>query len=112
MAVNKCKIGQIIIANQDIEVNAFLSDEKKIIPKGSKVIIGADKFAHHLSDGMIQPLSGDIAVKGYDAVGLAKYIMGALDTDYQIMNILSAFEIEKEELEKHIAFFLMEIGFN
>lgn len=49
----KYKIGQILISNQDVEVEKALSGEKVVIPKGNKIIIGADKLAHHLRTGMI-----------------------------------------------------------
>ena len=59
------KIGQIITSNEDVEIEKVLSGEKVIIPKGNKIIIGADKFAHHIKTGMIQPLQNDSEVKGY-----------------------------------------------
>ena len=61
----KYKIGQILTSNQDVEVEKALSGEKVVIPKGNKIIIGADKLAHHLRTGMIQPL-GTAEVEGYD----------------------------------------------
>ena len=44
------KIGQIITSNEDVEIEKVLSGEKVIIPKGNKIIIGADKFAHHIKN--------------------------------------------------------------
>lgn len=66
----KYKIGQILTSNQDVEVEKALSGEKVVIPKGNKIIIGADKLARHLRTGMIQPL-GTAEVEGYDSEGLA-----------------------------------------
>lgn len=51
------KIGQILTSTEDVEVEKALSNEKVIIPKGNKVIIGADKLAHHIRNGMMQPLA-------------------------------------------------------
>ena len=47
------KIGQILTSNCDVEVEKALSGDKVVIPKGNKIIIGADNLAHHLSNGMI-----------------------------------------------------------
>ena len=69
----KYKIGRILTSNQDVEVEKALSGEKVVIPKGNKIIIGADKLAHHLRTGMIQPL-GTAEVEGYDSEGLAEYL--------------------------------------
>lgn len=44
------KIGQILTSKFDTEVELALSGEKVKIPKGNKIIIGADKFAHHIKD--------------------------------------------------------------
>lgn len=40
----KYKIGQILTSNCDIEVEKMFG-EKVIIPKGNKIIIGADEYA-------------------------------------------------------------------
>lgn len=48
------KIGQILTSNCEMEVEKMFG-EKVVIPKGNKVIIGADNLAHHLRNGMIQP---------------------------------------------------------
>ena len=78
----KYKIGQILISSRDVEVEKALSGEKVIIPKGNKIIIGADKLAHHIRDGMIQPLADGSEVDGYDDTGIAKYIfMYVLNSD-------------------------------
>ena len=68
------KIGQILTSKTDQVVEKALTDEKVTVPKGNKVIIGADKLAHHIKTGMIQPLTDDIEVKGYDTTGLAEYL--------------------------------------
>ena len=51
------KIGQILTSTEDVEIEKALSGEKVKIPKGNKIIIGADKFAHHIRNGFIQPLA-------------------------------------------------------
>ena len=42
------KVGQILTSKEDVEVEMALSGEKVIIPKGNKIIIGADNLAHHI----------------------------------------------------------------
>lgn len=51
------KIGQILTSKVDTEVELALSEEKVIIPKGNRIIIGGDKLAHHIRNDMIQPLA-------------------------------------------------------
>lgn len=48
------KIGQILTSNCEMEVEKMFG-EKVVIPKGNKVIIGADNLAHHLRNDMIHP---------------------------------------------------------
>lgn len=65
-------IGQILTAQNDIELEGFLGT-KKTVKKGAKIYIGADNFAHH-RDGTIQPLGDGAEVKGYSVSGLAEFI--------------------------------------
>ena len=51
------KIGQILTSTEEVEIEKALSGEKVKIPKDNKVIIGADKLAHHIRNGFIQPLA-------------------------------------------------------
>ena len=41
----KFKVGQILTSNEEVVVEKALSGEKVVIPKGNKIIIGADKLA-------------------------------------------------------------------
>lgn len=65
-------IGQVLVANRDIEIERCLGT-KDIIKKGTKLYIGADNFAHH-KDGTIQPIGDNIEIKGYSVSGLADFI--------------------------------------
>lgn len=65
-------MGQVLIANKDVEIERCLGT-KDIIKKGTKVYIGADKMARH-KDGTIQPLGDNVEVKGYSVSGLADFI--------------------------------------
>lgn len=104
------KIGQILTSNKDIVVKKALSEEKITIPKGSKVIIGADKLAHHISNGMIQPLGQDAKVEGYDSSGIAEYIFICLETHFPFEDWLEEYGIPKDDIIKEIGYALDEIG--
>ena len=98
----KYKIGQILTSNRNIEVEKMF---------GEKVIIGADKFAHHLKDGMIQPLQKDTIIEGYDSEGIAEYLVKKLSAMFPLEEMLEDYDIEKERFEEGIYFLLDDIGF-
>lgn len=104
------KIGQILTSDQDVEVRKALSDEKVILPKGNKVIIGADKLAHHISTDTIQPL-GDAEVKGYDSEGLAEYLAMALMARLPISEMLNDYDLDEKAFKEEIVYALDDIGF-
>ena len=106
----KYKIGQILTSNQDTEVEKALSGEKVVIPKGNKIIIGADKLAHHLRTGMIQPL-GMAEVEGYDSKGLAEYLLFVLKAHFPIDEMLEDYEISERMLLDEIEYAFDDIGF-
>lgn len=103
------KIGQILVFKKDVKVEKALSNEIVVIPKESKAIIGADNLAHHLSNDMMQPL-GDAEVSGYDAAGLAKYLIMSLKSHFPIDEMLENYDIEEKELMDEIKYALNDIG--
>lgn len=105
------RIGQILTSNKDIEVEMELSGEKKIIPKGNKIIVGADKLAHHIVDGMIQSFSEGTEIKDYDANGLAEYLYMYLRNHFAIDEMLDDYDDTKERFIEEIEYALEEIGF-
>lgn len=105
------KIGQIIESKRDVEVEKALSGEKVIIPKGNKIIIGADHLAHHIKNGMIQPLSKNTTVKGYDANGIAEYLYTYLRCHFPLDEMLEDHDNTKDRFIEEIGFGLNEIGF-
>ena len=105
------KIGQILTSKEDLEVEKALSGEKVIVPKGNKIIIGADKFAHHIRNGMIQPLQEGSEVKGYDASGIAEYLYIYLRNHFEIDDMLENYDDTKERFIEEIEYALEEIGF-
>lgn len=107
----KYKIGQILTLKQDVEVKKSLSGEKVVIPKGNKIIIGADNLAHHIKNGLIQPLEEDAEVKGYDEEGIAEYLYTYLRRYFPIDEMLDGYDDAKENFIEGIACGLEEIGF-
>lgn len=104
------KIGQILTSKEDVVVEMALSEEKVIIPKGNEVIIGADNLAHHLRDGSIQPLAKSDSVEGYDAEGLAKYLIRVLKSHFPIDDMFEDYDIDIDNLQKEIEYALDDIG--
>lgn len=105
------KIGQILTSKEDVEVEKALSGEKVTIPKGNKIIIGADKLAHHIRNGMMQPLPENSEVKGYDASGIAEYLYIYLRNHFEIDEMLEGYDDTKERFMEEIEYALEEIGF-
>lgn len=105
------KVGQILTSKEDVEVEKALSGEKVIIPKGNKIIIGADKLAHHIRNGILQPLPEDSEVNGYDASGIAEYLYIYLRNHFEIDEMLEGYDDTKERFMEEIEYALEEIGF-
>lgn len=105
------KIGQILTSKEDVEVEKALSGEKVIVPKGNKIIIGADKFTHHIRNGMIQPLQEGSEVKGYDTKGIAEYLYTYLRNHFEIDDMLESYDDTKERFIEEMECALEEIGF-
>lgn len=105
------KIGQILTSKCDVEVEKALSGDKVIVPKGNKIIIGSDNMAHHLRNGMIQPLGENIEVKGYDVEGIAEFIFSWISRFYPIDEMFEDYEVDKKEFVSEIECALDEIGF-
>lgn len=103
------KIGQILTSNREIELETAISGTKIRVPAESKVIIGADKLAHHIN-GMIQPIAKDIKVDGYDAEGLTEYLMICLKNRYPLEEFFEDYDVDENDFKEEIEFALNEIG--
>lgn len=106
----KYKVGQILTSNTDVVVEKAMSEEKVTIPKGNRIIIGADKLAHHIRNGMVQPLADDLKVEGYDSFGIAEYIYMWLESHLPIAEWIEDYEISKNDIIEEIECALDEIG--
>ena len=105
------KVGQILTSKEDVEVEKALSGDKVTIPKGNKIIIGADKLAHHIRTGMMQPLPEDSEIHGYDASGIAEYLYTYLRNHFEMDEMLEYCDDTKERFMEEMEYVLDEIGF-
>lgn len=107
--MTKYKIGQILTSDTAVELKKGLSGEKVIIPKGNKVVIGADNLAHHIRTGMIQPL-GDAEVEGYDCEGLAEFLYLWLRSHLPLSDMLEDCDVRPEDFMVEVEEAFCEIG--
>lgn len=122
------KMGQILILKEETEVELenfeekrkvpddtkkidFVSKEKIKIPAGNKIIVGADKMAHHMSIGLTQPISGKIEISGYDPGGIAEYLISYLENEYPMEELFEHCGIERNDFRDAFEFALNKIGF-
>lgn len=110
--MQKYKIGQLMVAKKDIEIESELTGTKTIVLKGSKVIIGPDRLAHYYSNGKCQNIAKDAVVEGYDAEGLADYLYTMLNSRYDLDQHLEDQDCTKYDFMDSIAEYLREIGFD
>lgn len=101
------QIGQILTSKEDVEVEKAFG-EKVIIPKGNKVMIGADELAHHLKDGMLQPLPEGAEIKGYNTENIASVIFDWLQHCFNITDYLEEIGNDKEHFCEEIEWALSE----
>ena len=106
-------IGDVFEVTETYKGKSVLSNEEVTIPEGEKIIIGADKFAHHIGSGMISPIGGDSTVEGYNAEGIAKYICLFLRAHlaFDLDKMLEEYNLTINELADEIKYALEEIGF-
>lgn len=102
------KIGEILTSKEDVEIEKALSSVKVVIPKGTKVMIGADKLAHYLKTGRIQPLPEGTEVKGYDTENIASVIFDWLQYCFSITDYLEEIGYDREHFCKEIEWALSE----
>lgn len=105
----KYKFGQILTSTCDVEVEKAFG-EKVIVPKGNKIIVGFDKFAHHISNGMIQPFQEGTEIEGYDSAGLAEYLVRFLKARFPLADMMEDYEVDEKELLDEIEYALDDIG--
>lgn len=108
MSKEKYKIGEILIVKKDTELTSAISETKTKVRKGTRIMIGADKLAHHFGTGIIQPLQDGDEVSGYDTNGIAKAIMYHLGAMFPLEEMFEDYDIDEEEFKDEIEFALSE----
>lgn len=105
-------IGQILVFTEDVPTRRALSDTVETIKKGTKVIVGADRFVRY-PDGSVQKIDDDIEITGYSTQGLASFILNYLCNN--ICGFSEMLEEWEEDITEHcitenIADALEELG--
>lgn len=105
------RVGQILVSKEDHVVETCLGNERKI-PAGNKIIIGADRLAHHIKTGMVQGLGAEFKVEGYDTEGIAKYLWLWLNTRFPLADALQGYDLAREDFVGEVEIALDELGFD
>ena len=100
----KYRIGEILVTKEDVELTSAISEKKTIVRKGTRIMIGADKLAHHFGTGIIQPLQDGDVVSGYDTDGIAKAIIYHLGAMFPLKEMFEDYDINEEEFKNEIEF--------
>ena len=108
MTKKKYRIGEILVTKEDVELTSAISEKKTIVRKGTRIMIGADKLAHHFGTGIIQPLQDGDDVSGYDTDGIAKAIIYHLGAMFPLKEMFEDYDIDDEEFKDEIEFALTE----
>ena len=45
------KYGQILVSKKETILEGALTGKKTVVPKGNRIVVGFDGFAHHLNGG-------------------------------------------------------------
>lgn len=108
MSELKFKQGQVVVANQDIELE-LASGEKEVIKKGSKAVVGFDRYMHHYN-GKIQGFTDDVVIEGVSAGGLTQYLVDYLRARLPLREMLEDYDLSEEVLGQTIFEAFEEIG--
>ena len=108
MIKKKYRIGEILVTKEDVELTSALSETKTIVRKGTRIMIGADKLAHHFGTGIIQPLQDGDEVSGYDTDGITKAIIYHLGARFPLKEMFEDYDVDEEEFKDEIEFALSE----
>lgn len=104
----KYRIGEILVTKEDVELTSAISEKKTKVRKGTQIMIGADKLAHHFGTGIIQPLQDGDEVSGYDTEGIAKAIIYHLGARFPLEEMFEDYDIDEEDFKDEIDFALSE----
>lgn len=104
------KVGQWLKATRDYKTKT-VSGNELTVQKGTRAILGADNFIHHISNGNIEPLGSKDTVEGYNSEGITDWIIYCLRLYMPLHEMLEGYNIEEESFRDEINSALMEIGF-
>ena len=104
------KYGQILVSKEETVLESVLTDKKTIVPKGNRIVVGFDGFAHHLNGGYIQPFGEDIKLAGFSSSGIIEVIQNCLFSHFTIEEMCEDYEINPDDIRKELIYALDEIG--
>lgn len=104
------KYGELLISQADTVVEKALSGDRVVIPKGNKVVVGFDGFAHHIRNGCIQAFREGTEFDGFCNDGIVEIIYLYLLNQLPIREMLDDFDLTEDDVKNVIAEALEEIG--
>jgi hypothetical protein len=108
----KYNIGQMIVTSSDKEYGSFFSDEKKMVKKGTKVFVSADKNWPSViyENADIQPLPEGAEIEGYSTVGISEWLYSWLRRSIPLKDMLEDYDVSKDAFLEEIQTALEELG--
>lgn len=103
------RVGQILVSKKKHTIETCMGNELTI-PKGNKVIVGADGYGHHLTSGLIQSL-GDAKVEGYDTEGIADFLWERLSARFPTDEWIAGWDLTDAMILDVIECALDDLGF-
>lgn len=107
--MSKYHLGEVVDITADFFSTVDETNEKVLIEKGSRFIVGADKCGHYFEQPFRQKLPAFTRVSGYDPEGLAEYVSFSLCNEFDMENILSKSDKKPEDMQNIIAIALRTI---
>lgn len=104
------KYGQILVSKEETVLESVLANKKTIVPKGNRIVVGFDGFAHHLNGGYIQPFGKNIKLAGFSSSGIIEVIQNCLFSHFPIKEMCEDYEIDPDDIRKELIYALDEIG--
>lgn len=104
------KYGELLVSQVDTEVEKALSAEKVKIPKGNKVVVGFDGFAHHIRNSCIQPFAEGTKIEGFCNDGIVEIVYLYLRNRLPLQEMLDGFDLTADDVKDVIIEALEEIG--
>lgn len=104
------KYGQILVSKKETILEGALTGKKTVVPKGNRIVVGFDGFAHHLNGGYIQPFGEDVRLEGFSSSGIIEVIQNCLFSHFPIKEMCEDYEIDPDDIRKELIYALDEIG--